>query len=366
MKRSFWLKRGISVAAAMALLAATTVSAAGDRIVSSTGQYTINNPDGTTVLIDTDDIEANAQAIAGLQGQLGNLSFKYGTEAEVSENSSKDNSKGYYWSKDSSGKWVKIGAVGTAIASDVLTGKKFSSESGVDIEGTMPNPSTASVNTSYGSGNNDKIGATTVSINNSADTTESHDNVEQINLGINESITIPHGYYNKDIVINNGVANRGSNSLANYITPTNTAFPDGYYPTSKLNEIYNAGVLNGNVTGFKGATVTYHLVHQHVDKNGNVQSGDYVTSGSGGCYTREVATWVKSGYMDSWTEWTGNDSGSGHEEYIEHHEWHDTSHYEYKWYCTCGYAYHAEEPSTTDYDSILPTQLIKSVSVELF
>ena len=157
-----------------------------------------------------------------------------------------------------------------------------------------------------------------------------------------------------------------SNSLANYITPTNTAFPDGYYPTSKLNEIYNAGVLNGNVTGFKGATVTYHLVHQHVDKNGNVQSGDYVTSGSGGCYTREVATWVKSGYMDSWTEWTGNDSGSGHEEYIEHHEWHDTSHYEYKWYCTCGYAYHAEEPSTTDYDSILPTQLIKSVSVELF
>ena len=218
----------------------------------------------------------------------------------------------------------------------------------------------------YSSGNNDSLGVGITSSSGTKEVVLSTSGAYTLDLGINESITLPTGYYANPITINNGVANRGSNSLANYITPTNTAFPDGYYPTSKLNEIYNAGVLNGNVTGFKGATVTYHLVHQHVDKNGNVQSGDYVTSGSGGCYTREVATWVKSGYMDSWTEWTGNDSGSGHEDYIEHHEWHDTSHYEYKWYCTCGYAYHAEEPSTTDYDSILPTQLIKSVSVELF
>ncbi len=212
MKGKFWIKRGISLAACLVMISATTVVAAENtRLIHSQGQYTLNSTEGPAT-IDTDDIEDNAEAIAALQGQLGGLSFRYGTEKDMGISDNED--KSYYWSKDTSGNWVKVGAVGTAVATDVLTGKKFSSEAGVDIPGSMPNPTSANV-TYYDGGNNDSSGATSttpkvVTISNDTDTTASHtDNMSQINLGINEQITIPHGYYNKDIVIKNGVANRG-------------------------------------------------------------------------------------------------------------------------------------------------------------
>lgn len=213
MKSNFWIKRGMSLVACLVMISATTVAAAGNtRLIHSQGQYTLNSTEGP-IIIDTDDIEDNAEAIAALQGQLGGLSFRYGTEKDMGISDNED--KSYYWSKDTSGNWVKVGAVGSAVATDVLTGKKFSSEAGVDIPGSMPNPTSANV-TYYNGGDNESSGATSttpkvVTISNDTDTTASHtDNVSQINLGVNEQITIPHGYYNKDIVIKNGVANRGS------------------------------------------------------------------------------------------------------------------------------------------------------------
>ena len=261
MKSNFWIKRGISFAACLVMISATTVAAAGNtRLIHSQGQYTLNSTEGP-VIIDADDIEDNAEAIAALQGQLGGLSFRYGTEKDMGISDNED--KSYYWSKDTSGNWVKVGAVGTAVATDVLTGKKFSSEAGVDIPGSMPNPTSANV-TYYNGGDNESSGATSttpkvVTISNDTDTTASHtDNVSQINLGVNEQIIIPHGYYNKDIVIKNSVANRGSDIPDSGIIAFNGEYEAGYYPAFSVDIAVNNQIaaLNAETMSCSGGTYT--------------------------------------------------------------------------------------------------------------
>lgn len=237
------LKKGVALLSSTILLSATMVVAAEPRLIISKGQYAINSDNGS-IVVDTNDIEANAEAIAGLKGQLGGLSFKYGTEKDVGVSNNDD--KGYYWTIDGSGNYVKIGAVGDALPSDVLVGKKFSSESGVDISGTMPLPQNAVVAKATNPSTNLSAG-TSAAINNSANTSEAHNTgTSQINLGIGEQITIPHGYYNKDIVIANGVSNKGvlSFSPSNKSTATVQA---GYYTGGTLTSdgAYNTGYSQG-------------------------------------------------------------------------------------------------------------------------
>ena len=301
------------------LLAGVAVQAQGNRLVSSVGRYSVNTGNGT-ILIDTDDIEQNAKAIQALNGQLGGLSFKYGTEKDVGNG--EDTTKGYYWSQDENGNWVKIGAVGNAKESDVLTGKKFSSEGGVDLDGTMPVPTYAEVSKRTNPTSNLSVGDTSVTLNNSEDTTEEHnDSVSHIDLGIGEQITIPHGYYNKDIVISNGVSNRGSASTVVLTSTTNEVFfASGYYDEFKVST---------NIKNIDGVISYKHHIHSINSKDEYVLSENatlttdgeldtYTSPVEGGCFTEPVygtkkvrcGTWeVTSGSGDG--KWNYRCSGCG-------------------------------------------------------
>lgn len=249
-------------------------------LTNSNGRITINTNDGA-VTIDTDDIEANAQAIAELQGQLGNLSFKYGTEAAVSGDSSKDDVKGYYWSKDSTGNWVKIGAVGSAVPSDVLTGKKFSSEAGVDIDGIMPNPTQGTMNDYVAPTSGSNVNQGTVDSGNAVTITNSDDttvitNDTEIDLGIGQSVTIPKGYYNGDIVVKNNVANRGASGIVLDSSTRSVSLPAGYYSGVSCTTSLNPA-----------GSVTYRIGHHHTGTGGLTYPN--------GCYTSAYSSYEQTG-----------------------------------------------------------------------
>ena len=289
------------------LLAGVAVQAQGDRLVSSVGRYSVNTGNGT-ILIDTDDIEQNAEAIQALNGQLGGLSFKYGTEKDVGNG--EDTTKGYYWSQDENGNWVKIGAVGNAIESEVLAGRKFSSEKGVDIIGTMPAPTRAEVGTRENPSSSLSVGSTSVALNNSTDTTQAHDdNVSHIDLGVGEQITIPHGYYNKDIVITNGVSNKGSLDF-NPADNETIMLSEGYYESGTLSteSAYNAGYAEGYAQRVEG-TVAYSYHHHTNGSDGITNSSEkvtdrygdnYVSSTPVGCFTKQTSQGIACGGTGVW------------------------------------------------------------------
>ena len=70
--------------------------------------------------------------------------------------------------------------------------------------------------------------------------------INSLKLGINESITLPSGYYPENMTIHNNVLNRGS---LNWNPTGNTSMdiPSGYYSGGKIStsNAYNAGSTNG-------------------------------------------------------------------------------------------------------------------------
>ncbi len=241
MNKNHLIKKGISVVACALLLSSTTVSAT-ERLVESQGEFITENPDGTPVILDTDDIESNARKIAQLTDQVGGLSFRYGTEKDMGVGD--DDSKGYYWAKTADGSWEKIGAIGEAIPANVLVDRTFSSENGVDISGTMIIAQEAYAEY-YADGQNDKTGATpsgsvTVDINNTADTVNAEaihtEDITDVTVGINESLTKPYGFYDKDMIVRNGVLNNGLIQDVLNSNGGNTT-PAAYYEESDFGEV---------------------------------------------------------------------------------------------------------------------------------
>lgn len=264
MRKTKLLKRGVSLALSALLLSSTTAFAE-DKIINSQGRYELKSPDGVDVVIDTSDIENNASAIAQMQGQLGGLSFRYATEKEAVDG--EDDTKKYYWSLNDNGDWVKIGAVGNALGSDVLTGKKFSSEEGVDIEGSMPRPTSVKTTDAYSRGDNTGSDET-VAVNN-LQATDSPDSETTINLGISQAVTIPRGYYNGNIIIQNNIANKSSQlsaSVLEYLSDNTKTIEDGYYEdlNSAIDTAYQMGLTAGATnTNLDNVTVTYTIKHTH-------------------------------------------------------------------------------------------------------
>ena len=205
-----------------------------------------------------------------------------------------------------------------------------------------------------------------------------------IKLGIGDSASFASGYYPDGFKVDNSVVNRSTLNVANAVAETTPSFPDGYYSASKVMEIYNAGVRNGSTTvnsGFAGATVTYYLVHQHVDGAGNIISQDGVYStNQGGCFTRQssYSVNVKVGeYRTPHCERVGDQydcsSGECHWNYTgetvcngydTHEQW-ETRTYPC-WYAACGKTYKQDEGSTTNYHAIKPTQLIRGVTIDMY
>ena len=273
------VKRTIAIVGAMIMTLSTAISAKDARLINSKGVINLNTNEGS-VSIDTDDIEDNAQALAGLDSQLGGLSFKH--------------EDGYYWAKvGEDGSWEKIGAVGSAEPWMVLksAGAKnitFSSESGVDIAGTMEN---------YAGNKNLLV--------------TSHAKVSNIGGKKYLSLEVPFtGYYtaldnalDADTTrINYALAELGDAEAENVL--------DGKYFTSSAGirtkgSIKNNGVLNWNPSGiatiaingfYSGGTVStanaYNAGYE-AGKRAGIAEGRGQNTGFGrGSYTLDTLAWI--------------------------------------------------------------------------
>ena len=260
----------MSITAVLSFLVVTTVTAADSfsingtsysTLVNSKGIVTYDNPSGTDITIDASDIQENRTAIANLNSNVnalvkqtaglnGNLIYKDGSyyiDTDGDANTTDDQ--------------TPIGAVGDATVDMVLKGHTFSSASaGVKALGTMEIPTLLTLGTCTGD-SNDGI-SDNVTIGNAYGQTTDND---EIDLGIGDSITIPAGYYDKPLTINNSVINRGSLNTVLTSTNKNLSLSPGYY---------NSSSISTDISNLPG-TIDYTLVHQHTGSS---------TSG-GGCYT---------------------------------------------------------------------------------
>ena len=166
----------------------------------------------------------------------------------------------------------------------------------------------------YTSGDGTGLGAELSEENSSADITIK--DKENINLGINEQIVLPSGYYTNELTVSNNVKNNGSleesEDFQAYLKDKSAKIPDGYYTGinealdkvgSSSGAIFTGGTItakNMSVTGFTGTGVggsgkagkttktltfsrdTYWLVTHRISctqghRDGNSESDPWVT-----------------------------------------------------------------------------------------
>ncbi len=195
-------KKGMALGLIAAMLCATTVTAATNRAGSivSSGSVSMNTDIGTAT-IDADDIYENAVAIDNIDSQLAGLYFKY--------------QDGYYWaSKDSGNTWEKIGAVGNAkpwmvLSNDGTKNITFSSESGVDISGTMANKSGTTVTATTGAQSGNYLALTVPN-------TGYYDTTSKVQYALSSLGTVPANYVLKDQTFTSSAGVKASGTMANY------------------------------------------------------------------------------------------------------------------------------------------------------
>ena len=232
---------------------------------SSQGILTITNEqdNSQSVVIDTNDIYANAAAIEDIQKKLtglggGNLGYD-------------NTSNTYYIDIDGDGSLnedsdVLIGAVGSATTDMVLEGYTFSSqEAGVNKSGTMTdvlshnNVLTAGVYTP--SGSDSVLADGSISLAEGGSTLSA--GATDLSVGVGESVTLPSGYYSSDVTVGNGVVNRGTVNAILTSSDNTIKLPAGYYEES---------IITTNIKSLSG-TITY--THHQCS---NTQSGQTYTN----------------------------------------------------------------------------------------
>ncbi len=270
---------------------------------NSQGILTITNASDSSqsVVIDTNDIYANEEALEELQSKLTGLgggSLKYDTTKKV-----------YYIDVDGNGVLDEntdtlIGAVGDATADKVLKGSTFSSAAaGVNVEGTIEIPTTATGNT-YSDGGNDYLtGTSTLTEDGTSITLNANsDTGYNLNVGAGESVKLSSGYYAYDVTVNNGVKIPTTITGKTYSDGGNDCLAETYTLTEDGTSIaldtsaastFNVGV--GESITLPAGYYTYGVtVNNGVKDMGTLDEGDYTkTTDKDGKVT---AVALKSGY----------------------------------------------------------------------
>ncbi len=119
------------------------------------------------------------------------------------------------------------------------------------------------------------------------------DGVTDLNLAVNESITLPSGYYPNDITIKNNVANRGSAPIILTSGMRHFSLAEGYYSNIEVTT---------DISNLSNGEITYFIGHKHT---GN--------STGGGCYTEVISSYLATHSHN----WKGTGHYSGTAEYFE-------------------------------------------------
>ena len=143
-----------------------------------------------------------------------------------------------------------------------------------------------------------------------ASTTYNQDSGNTINLGVNQKLTIPTGYYHKGLTINNGVINRGTINETINAGQTYTTSKAGYYTaiTVKANSLSSqtpatvtaAQILSGHTAWANGEKITGTMP--------NIGTYTYPRNGEVGFYQTDLGTynWVhipEGYYASDSTDW---------------------------------------------------------------
>ncbi len=359
------------------LLFGTAAYASGDINIRSYGKVQAVDDQGQSVVIDADDIRQNYAAILQIKNQLAGLDGKtlqwsdaMGTYVIVTYQKDQN---GLVMS-DSSGKPIieseeAIGALGTADPTMVVENRTFSSlyaktvyhgasttkNPGVEQNGTLVDilnngwtadqiagtPYYAASDTKgTGSSTREKggvIGGTrthdlalgTYSSNTNTHNTKvslSPTNIT-VDIGVNQSVTLPAGYYDRGVIIRTGVIDRQTVNWNPSGKDTYTLQP-GYYSggTFKTDSAYQAGYAEGRksvnpLNGVASIVYTYH--HHTTGGNANSTNGspgaygnDYQSPVCGGCFTIPYYHYKYYRPRTKCGHWNGyNHTGSGSSEH---------------------------------------------------
>ena len=156
---------------------------------------------------------------------------------------------------------------------------------------------TSAIGNTVGGGTNAGLG-----LNGASGVDVNIDGVSELNLGVDESITLPSGYYPNPITVKNNVANRGSAQVVLDKNKKTATLSSGYYDAVNVSTTLNP-------TG----SIVYHIGHVHTGSS----------SAYGGCYTVKHGsqrTVTCSGYSarEDWGGWYDED-GDGVA--TQHHFW---------------------------------------------
>ncbi|MBQ9303157.1 MAG: hypothetical protein IJ208_08505, partial [Butyrivibrio sp.] len=211
--------------------------------------------------------------------------------------------------------------------------------SGKDID--VPNLATyQTVNGSDNNGINSNVSISTSTAN-------------SYNLGINDALVFPAGYYNQSITVNNSIINKGSKDITITNASETITLPAGYYSQITAHTSIDA-------SSFPNASLTYYLKHQHVDANGEVHDSEYIAETSGGCYT-EYYTWTTHEKRFKCKDCVKCDYEGIDNLCDDYDEW-DEPHEGYK--CNCGKTAGASEGTASSASLIQPYQAIYKVEIE--
>ena len=143
------------------------------------------------------------------------------------------------------------------------------------------------------------------------------DNPTSINLGVNEQITLPSGYYFNNTTIKNGVTYRGGTDCVLTSTDNQIHFEPGYY------DAFTVSTDAENIK-VKGELTYTHHVHSLTTTTESVDNdqlattsvpavyGDtYMTSTPQGCFTQPhyVITYRRENFGENTGSWAGDQNG---------------------------------------------------------
>ena len=267
-------KRIVGAAMLLSLMAVQTVGAASTTADSIKSQGNIeydSDQDGTAeVLFYSKDLTTIAEGVDGLNSNLVTLSGEFETLTDKSNE-------------------YKAGIInglnGNVYKNDQIPSTATYEQIISKIE-NITAPTTA-LGKYYAGGDNTGIG-----IDDGVDKDVNIEDVVSVNLAVNESITLPSGYYPNGITIQNNVKNIGQ--LDWRPTSADTAYiSPGYYSGGTLDssaaydEGYSAGFLEGDAAGYeRGYSVGYedgygNLAKAQIATSTQSYSGDGASNGNG-------------------------------------------------------------------------------------
>ncbi|WP_026653384.1 hypothetical protein [Butyrivibrio proteoclasticus] len=265
-------KKLLGASLVLSLAFATTVGATGTTTdsIKSRGniEYDADKDGEPEVLFYSEDLTTISTGIDSLNQQISVLSSSFDTLTDTTSQYKSDIISGL-----NSNVYAKANIPADASFTDLI-----------NYINNIPAPTTA-VGNFYNGGDNSGLGVGISSSNPTADVNV--DGVTTINIGVNESITLPSGYYPNDITIQNNVANRGSNNVLLSTNSNSATLPAGYYDEFTVStDIKNAG---GTVAYCQHVHSTEsadeYVVLDTVDPTSEGLANSYISPEATGCFT---------------------------------------------------------------------------------